>query len=96
MLGLTRKGRICLRKAKKAVKITCPKAHPDMREELISRLMPGLWHRVRKWKPGPKSFGEYAENAAFQSLKDAFRKWHSSRDALDRRAAPLDDFTGLY
>ena len=90
------KGLICLKKARKAVRMTCPRARDEEREELISQLMPGLWRRVRHWRPGAKSLDEYAEAAAFQSLKDSIHARRSSCDLLDRRAATLEDLRGLY
>jgi len=85
------RGRVCLRKAQKAVRQTCTALAAEAREELVSALMPALWRRVRTWRPRDKSFPDFAEQAAFQSLKDCLRRSHSSRDALDRAAVGLEE-----
>jgi len=90
-LSKRRRGRLCLRKAKKAVEQTCTSLALEAREELVSALMPALWRRVRNWRPGEKSFADFAEQSAFQSLKDYQRRVHSSADALDRKAVGLEE-----
>jgi len=90
-LSKRRRGRVCLRKAQKAVRQTCISLGTEAREELVSALMPALWRRVRNWRPGDKSFTEFAEQSAFQSLKDYLRALHSSTDALDREAVGLEE-----
>lgn len=89
---LRRRGRVCLRKAKKAVRETCTTLGAEAREELVSALMPALWRRVRYWRRGDKSFREFAEQSAFHSLKDYLRRLRTSRDALDRAAVGLEEF----
>ena len=86
------RGRICLCKANKAVRQTCTTLRSEAREEMVSALMPALWRRVRNWRLRDKSFAEFAEQSAFQSLKDHLRRIHSSRDALDRMAVALGEF----
>jgi hypothetical protein len=97
--GLVRKrlsrrarGLICLSKARKAVRETCGGLRPDVREELVSAILPSLWRRVRNWLPREKRFSEFAEQSAFQSLKDCLRRIHASKDALDRMAVALGEF----
>jgi hypothetical protein len=85
------RGRVCLRKARKAVRETCTSLGAEAREELVSALMPALWRRVRNWRPVDKSFTEFAEQSAFQSLKDYLRARHSSTDALDREPVGLEE-----
>ena len=91
-LSMRTKGRICLRKAQKAVRQTCTGLGAEAREELVSAILPALWRRVRYWRAGDKSFTEFTEQSAFQSLKDYLRTLHTSTDALDRAAVALYEF----
>ena len=77
-------GSICLVKASFAVRKLCPRAGEELRGELASALLPGLLRRARKWRPGPKTFEQYAQHSAFQSLKDHFRHLQSNKCALNR------------